>query len=100
MKHISKTLLKGLFVIVLFTTGSVVLSTTTGVQTVNTASASIGYNQVYEYLTSKGYTVFTLCPDPGTKFNWIAQTTINGVHYNTTITCTSSEIIGNNDVIM
>ncbi|MCW3082708.1 MAG: hypothetical protein JWP12_74 [Bacteroidetes bacterium] len=99
MKQISKTLLKGLFVIVLFTTGSVVLSTATGVPTVNAASASIGYNQVYEYLASKGYTVFTLNQDPGTKFNWVAQTSINGIHYNTTIYCTSTEIVGNADVI-
>lgn len=99
MKQFSKTLIKGLFVIVLFTAGSVALSTN-GAQTVNAASAAIGYNQVFEYLTSKGYTILNLAQDTGTKYNWIAHTILNGREYCTTVYCNSSEIIGNADVIM
>lgn len=99
MKQFSKTIIKGLFVIVLFTTGSVALSTS-GAKTVNTASAAVGYNQVYEYLISKGYIVNNMAPDPGSKYNWIASTTLNGKNYRTTVYCNSDQIIGNADVIM
>ena len=99
MKQFSKTLIKGLLVIVLFTTRSVVLSTS-GAKTVNAASAAIGYNQVYEYLVSKGYTVSSLTQDTTSKYNWIAHTTLGGRNYCTTIYCTSDQIIGNADVIM
>jgi hypothetical protein len=96
MKQIAKSVLKGLLVVVLFTSGSVALSTT-GVQTVSEASAA-SYNQVYEYLLTEGYTVISMQPKPGTKFDWVAQTVKNQVHYITTIYCTETCVIGNSDV--
>lgn len=69
---------------------------THGVKTVNEASAAT-YNQVYEYLLTNGYTVVTLEPS-GFKYDWIAHTVKNGIHYTTTIYCTSSSVIGHTDI--
>jgi hypothetical protein len=98
MKRIAKSVLKGLLIVVLFTGGTVVLSTT-GVKTVNEANAAT-YNQVYEYLVTNGYTVLTLEPKAGTKYDWIAQTSKNGVRYLTTIYCTDLCVVGNADIPM
>lgn len=96
MKRISKAVLKGLLVVILFTGGSIALSTT-GVNTVSEANAAT-YNQVYEYLLTRDYTVVTLEPKQGTEFDWLAHTIKNGVHYWTTVYCTESSIVGNADV--
>lgn len=97
MKQIAKSVLKGLLIVVLFTGGSVALSTT-GVKTVNEASAAT-YAQVYEYLVNNGYTVIDLCQN-GYKYNWVAHTIKDSRYYLTTIYCDSSgNIIGVSDVI-
>jgi hypothetical protein len=96
MKRISKALLKGLLIVVLFTGGSILLSTT-GVKTVSEANAA-QYQQVYDYLVARGYTVITLNPLAGTKYDWIGHTVKDGINYTTTITCTSSGIIDHTDV--
>lgn len=96
MKHIAKSVLKAFLIIVLFTGGSVVLSSA-GLKTVNVANA-VTCNQVYEYLVSRGYTVITLEPKAGTKYDWTARTIKNNVNYCTTIFCTETSIIGNQDV--
>ena|SRR6218665_304953 len=93
MKQIAKTVLKGLFVVVLFTAGSVALSTT-GVKTVSEANAAVSYNQVYEYLVSHGYTVISIAPSQTAKFDWVAQTIKDGRQYTTTILCNSVGIVG------
>ena len=101
MKHIAKSVLKSFLIIVLFTGGSAVLSSA-GVKATSTANAAtaVSYNQVYEYLVSKGYTVISLCPSPNTKYDWVAHTVKNQVHYSTTIYCDESNIIGQVDVPM
>jgi hypothetical protein len=96
MKRISKAVLKGLLVVILFTGGSIAVSTT-GVKTVSEANAAT-YNQVYEYLLTRGYTVITLAPKSGTEFDWLATTVKNGVQYYTTVYCTASSVVGNSDV--
>jgi hypothetical protein len=98
MKQIFKTVLKALLVIILFTGGSVALSTI-GAKTVNTASAAT-YNQVYEYLVANGYTVISLHPQTDGKYDWEAVTIKHDITYNTTIYCTASSVIGNTDVAM
>jgi hypothetical protein len=98
MKQISKAVLKGLLIIVLFTGGSIAISTT-GVKTVNEASAAT-YNQVYEYLVAHGYTVNSLAPKQGTAYDWVANTIKNGNVYTTTIYCTETSITGVGDVAM
>lgn len=95
MKQFSKAVLKGLLIIVLFTGGSIALSTT-GVKTVSEAKAAT-YNQVYEYLLSKGYTVNSLAPKQGTQYDWTANTVKNGNLYITTIYCTENSIVGHAD---
>lgn len=95
MKQIAKLVVKSLFVIVLFTVGSVAVSTT-GAKTVSEANACT-YNQVYEYLLSRGYQVITLEPKAGTKYDWISHTVLNQVHYWTTIHCNATSVIGHED---
>jgi hypothetical protein len=98
MKQISKAVLKGLLVIVLFTGGSIVLSTT-GVKTVSEANAAT-YSQVYNYLVAHGYQVNSLVPKQGTPYDWTANTLKNGISYITTVNCTETEVWGNSDVPM
>ena len=98
MKQIAKLVLKGLFVIVLFTVGSVAVSTA-GVKSVSEANACT-YNQVYEYLLSRGYQVITLEPKVGTKYDWTSQTVLNGEHFTTIIHCTATSIIDHVDLPM
>lgn len=99
MKNLSKTLLKGLLVITLFTGISTVLSTS-GIKTVNEAHAAVSYQQVYSYLVNNGYTVITLEETfLRSDENWIAHTVKNGIHYWTTIIVEGSTIVGHNDVI-
>jgi hypothetical protein len=98
MKHFSKLVLKGLFVAIFFTAGSITISTL-GVNTINEANA-VENVTVNSYLTTSGYTVVTLEPKAGTEYDWIAHTVKNGVHYWTTIYCDANGIIGNSDVPM
>lgn len=99
MKQIAKTVLKGLLVIILFTGGSLVLSTS-GVKTVNEAKAAT-YNQVYEYLIANGYTVLSLEPNPGaSRYEWLAHTIKGGKEYSTSIFCTETSVTGHTDVPM
>lgn len=99
MKQIAKTVLKGLFVVVLFTAGSVALSTT-GAQTVSAANATVSCNQAYEYLLANGYTVISIAPSQTAKFDWVAQTIKDGRQFCTTINCNSVSVIGNIDVAL
>ena len=96
MKQIAKTVLKGLLVVVLFTAGSVALSTT-GAQAVNAANATVSYNQAYAYLVENGYTVISIAPSQTAKFDWVAQTIKNGRYLITTVTCTSVGIVAHSD---
>ncbi len=98
MKNTAKLVLKGLLVIVLFTSISISLSTS-GVKIVNEAKAAVSYQQVYQYLVNGGYQVITLNPIVGHKgSSWIAHTIINQVHYSTTIHVSGNEIIGQTDI--
>lgn len=86
--------------IVLFTGTSIALSTA-GVRTVNEAKAAVSYDQVYQYLVNRGYTVVTLEPVSGAKeTNWIAHTIKNNVHYWTTVYVSGNQIINSTDVVM
>jgi hypothetical protein len=95
MKKIVKGLFKIILVVILFTGGSVIL-TSSGVSTVNEANAAT-YNQVYEYLVSNGYTVVTLSLKEGTKYDWVAKTSKDLIRYTTTVYCTETSVIGNSD---
>lgn len=95
MKQIVRSVLKGLLIVVLFTGGSVALSTA-GAKTVNEASAA-SYAQVYEYLVNNGYTVLDL--NMGKNSCWVGHTIKDSRYYLTTVYCDSSgNITGNNDV--
>lgn len=91
-------LVKGLFIIALFTGTAVALSTA-GVQTVNQAMAA-SQQQVSTYLTNCGYTIITLDPKPGTKYDWIAHTVKGGFDYMTTIHCDANSIISHEDILI
>lgn len=94
MKNTAKLVLKGLLVIVLFTGSSLALSTV-GVKSVNEARADVSYQQVYQYLVNRGYTVITLNPvDDSRGANWIAHTVLNQVHYWSTVYVEGDEIVG------
>lgn len=100
MKNTAKLVLKGLLVIVLFTGSSLALSTV-GVKSVSEAKAAVSYQQVYQYLVNRGYTVITLNPiDQSKGSNWIAHTILNGIHYWTTVHVSGNEIIVTTDVPM
>ena len=100
MKRSFKLLIKGLFIIILFTVGSIALSTT-GVKTVSEANAAVSYQTVYSYLVAHGYMVVTLNPAPGDRTeNWLAHTTKNGVHYWSTVYVSGTAIVNNTDVPM
>ena len=90
MKKITLNLLKGLLVIVLFT-GVSVVSSATGVQTVGIASAKgIGVpyglsqqaTEINQYLTNKGYNVYSVSPIKGTG-KWKAV--VGGANGTTTL---------------
>jgi len=98
MKHITKSVLKAFLIVVLLTGSSAVVSSA-GLKTVSVANA-VTYNQVYEYLVANGYTVITLEPKAGTKYDWVARTVKNNVTYCTTIYCTSYSIVTHGDVAM
>lgn len=99
MKKTAKLVLKGLLVIVLFT-GSTIALTTIGVKAVNEAKAAVSYEQVYKYLTDRGYVVNTLDLVDGRGPDWVAKTVLNGINYNTTVHVQGDEIVGNTDVPM
>ena len=96
MKTMKARLVRGLFMIALLTGTAVALSAI-GVQTVSQAMAA-SQQQVSAYLTTNGYTIITLNPKPGTKYDWIAQTVKNGVNYMTTIHCDATSIISHEDI--
>lgn len=97
MKKASRIIVKAFFAIVLLTTGAVIVNTN-GVNTVSEAKAAT-YQQVYNYLTSRGYEVVTLAPYA--KCQWLAHTVKGGIHYWTTVyENTAGEIIGHTDVLM
>lgn len=98
MKRISRILLKGLLVIVLFTSTSIVLSTA-GVKTTNEAFASVSKYQVYQYLVANGYCVYDLTSVQGTE-NWVGHTYKGGVYYITTVHVKDSQIIDHEDIPM
>lgn len=98
MKNTAKLVLKGLLVIILFTGTSIALSTF-GVKSVNEAKAAVSYEQVYQYLVSRGYVVVTLDPISGSKGpDWIAHTIKNQIHYWTTVDVNGTEIVGHSDI--
>ena len=100
MKNTAKLLVKGLFIIVLFT-GSTIALSTVGIKTVNEAQASVTYQTVLNYLVNNGYEVVTLNPIREYKTdNWIAHTIRNGVHYMTTVYVEGTQIVGVNDIPM
>lgn len=99
MKTIQSIATKVVFVIVLSATVSTVLNLTP-VSTVSEAKAAT-YQEVYTYLTTRGYEVITLGPASGTKCNWLAHTVKAGVHYWTTVycNCSTGAIVGHADEI-
>ena len=98
MKQIAKSILKGLLVIVLFTGGSVVLSTA-GVKSVSEAKAAVTGDQVNDYLVGLGYEVLDMKEKAGSE-DWECHTYRNGVYYLTTVHVRGSEIIDHTDVPM
>ena len=98
MKNLSKTLVRGLLVIVLFTGISVGLSTS-GIKTINEAHAAVSKQQVNSYLVNRGYTVYSINPIQNTT-NFICQTKLNGINYWTTVYTDGTNIIGIYDVPM
>jgi hypothetical protein len=100
MKRSLKALVKGLIVIVLFT-GSAITLSTAGVETVAEAKAAVSSQQVYQYLTSRGYQVGNMAETPD-KVNedWICQTSLQGVRYQTTVKVSGTQIVGTVDVPM
>lgn len=97
MKKLSSILLKGVIVIVLFIGGSVVLSTTTGVKTVNEAQASVSEAEVVMYLEELDYEVISADPKPNTVCDWICHTIRGGHHYWTTVYVSGGNIVDNQD---
>lgn len=97
MKKAIRIIAKTLFATVLLTT-SIVLVNTNGVNTVSEAKAAT-YQQVYNYLTSRGYEVISLAPYA--KYQWLAHTVKDGRHYWTTVFENSAgEIVGQTDMPM
>jgi hypothetical protein len=93
MKTLRKSVLKGLLIATLFTSGSIALSTI-GINSVNEVNAAT-YNQVNEYLVSHGYTVCELIP--AERYDWIATTIKDGKYYQTIVFCTQTSVIGHTD---
>src|SRR4051812_3720486 len=76
MKRSLKALVRGLLVIVLFT-GSAITLSTAGVGTVSEANAAVSTQQVYQYLTSRGYQVLSMAETPEkANEDWICQTSL------------------------
>lgn len=98
MKRTTQILVKGLLLIVLFSSISIVMNTM-GVKTTNVAQASVSGGDVYKYLTCHGYKVYSLSPIQGTD-NWVAHTYINEVHFTTTIFVEGDQIIDHEDIPM
>jgi hypothetical protein len=100
MKKFNSIIVKALFAVVLLTSATVYVNTS-GINTVSEAKAAT-YQDVYSYLTCRGYEVITLGPASGTKCNWLAQTIKDGRSYLTTVycNCMSGEIVGQNDLPM
>jgi len=97
MKKLNSSLVKGLLVIILFTVGSVVVSTT-GVKTVNEAEANVGEAEVVEYLEECGYQVISAARKPNTISDWICHTYKASRHYWTTVHVSGNNLIGQTDV--
>jgi len=97
MKTVRIRLVKGLFVIVLFTATSMALSTF-GVKSVNQAMAAVSQQQVNAYLVTEGYTVLASGRKSGTTYDWIAHTVKGGVEYMTTVHCDANGIISHEDI--
>jgi len=96
MKKLSKSVLKGLLVIVLFTAGSVVLSTS-GVKTVNEAQANVCEAEIVDYLEYCGYQVISADPKPKSVSYWICQTHADGGNMLTTVYVSGTCIVGHDD---
>ena len=96
MRNVAKSIVKGLFVIVLFTGGSIALSTT-GVKAVNEASAAVSSQQVTQYLVGLGYQVIALAPTKG-SLDWDAHTSKGGIEYRTHIYVVGTQIVDHTDV--
>ncbi len=95
MKRIGKILLKMLLLVAIFTTTSLVLSTS-GVKIVSEARADVSGKQVYMYLTDLGYQVLQLRQVQGSE-DWQAYTYINGNYYLTTVYVKGDQIIDHED---
>jgi diketogulonate reductase-like aldo/keto reductase len=100
MKNLSKTIVRTLMVVGVFTTGTTVLSTS-GAGTISEAHAAVSYQTAYNYLVTHGYTVITLQETPErANENWVAHTVKNNVHYWTTVFVQGTSIVGHEDVVM
>jgi len=95
-----KALVKGLIVIVLFT-GSAITLSTAGVETVSEAKAAVSGQQVNQYLLSRGYQVLSMAETPEkANEDWICQTILQGIRYQTTVYVSGTQIIGQADVAL
>ncbi|MBL7883085.1 MAG: hypothetical protein JNL69_03390 [Bacteroidia bacterium] len=83
--------------LILFTGTAFTLSVN-NVSVVSEAKAAVSEQDVYNYLICRGYQVITLNPLVGSKFNWVAHTVKNDIHYTTTIYCNSEIVIGHEDI--
>ncbi len=98
MKKSSNVIVKAIFVIVLYTVSTLLLSKS-GVKTVSEAKAATSSQQVYQYLVSRGYQVYSLVQAKGSS-DWDAKIYINGVYSITHIHVVGSSIIDNTDIPM
>ncbi|MFL5763811.1 MAG: hypothetical protein ACJ77K_07705 [Bacteroidia bacterium] len=100
MKRSFKALVKGLFIIVLFT-GSAITLSTAGVETVSEAKAAVSSQAVYQYLTSRGYQVIDMVETPEkANEDWICHTVFHNIQYQTTVYVSGTQITGQVDVPM
>ncbi len=71
------------------------LSSTTCVQQVNFIDMGLGAYDIWNYLSSEGYTVYGIPTQNGN--NWTVHTSLGTAHYMTTVFTDGTSIIGHED---
>ena len=97
MKKLTLNVLKGLLVLLFFTSTSIILSTA-GVKTVSEVQANVTEAQVVDYLEEYGYEVVSAAPKSNSIADWTCHTIMNGKHYWTTVKVVGNNIIEHTDV--
>ncbi|MBL7890902.1 MAG: hypothetical protein JNL24_15215, partial [Bacteroidia bacterium] len=88
-----------LFLVVLLTSSTIALNVI-GVNVISEAHAAVSEEQVYQYLTDRGYQVLSIRRGSTQRVmsTWYADTIKNGIRYTTTVYCNENEIIGHGDM--